>query len=87
MSDTESKAWWQSRTIIGAVAVFLGLGLRASGIDILNEELTHLLSLALELVGASLAVVGRVKARKAIKRTFPGGKFNPNAEVRKAKRP
>lgn len=87
MSDTETKAWWQSRTIIGAVAVFLGLALRASGIDILNEELTHLLSLALELVGASLAVVGRVKARKAIRRTTPGGKYNPNAEVRKAKRP
>ena len=87
MSDNESKAWWQSRTIIGAVAVFLGLALRASGIDILNEELTHLLSLALEGVGASLAIVGRVKARKAIKRTTPGGAFNKHAEVRKAKRP
>ena len=87
MSDTESKAWWQSRTIIGAVAVFLGLALRASGLDILNEEITHLLSLVLELLGASLAVVGRVKARKSIRRTTPGAPFNRHAEVRKAKKP
>ena len=87
MSDTETKAWWQSRTIIGAVAVFLGLALRASGIDILNEEITTLLTITLEGVGATLAIVGRVRARKAIKRTFPGGKYNPNAEVRRAKKP
>lgn len=83
----ETKPWWQSRTIIGAVAVFLGLGLRASGIDILNEEITTLLTITLEGVGATLAIVGRVKARKAIKKTFPGGAYNPNAEVRRAKRP
>jgi hypothetical protein len=83
----ETKAWWQSRTIIGAAAVFLGMALRASGIDILNEELTSLLLLLLEAGGATLAVVGRVKARKAIRRTKPGGAYNPHAEVRRAKKP
>jgi hypothetical protein len=39
----------------------------------------------MEAVGAGLAVYGRVKARKNIRRTKPGGLFNPNAEVRKAK--
>ncbi len=87
MSDTESKAWWQSRTIIGAAAVFLGMGLRASGVDILNEELTAVLTILLEAGGATLAVVGRVKARQSIKRVTPGGKYNPHAEVRRAKRP
>jgi hypothetical protein len=87
MSDTEAKAWWQSRTIIGAVAVFLGMGLRASGIDLLNEELTAILTILLEAGGATLAVVGRVKARKQIKRVTPGGKYNPQAEVRRAKKP
>jgi hypothetical protein len=83
----ETKPWWMSKTIIGALVVFLGMGLRASGVDILNEELTAILTLAMETLGASLAIWGRLSARKAIKRTFPGGRFNPNAEVRKAKRP
>jgi hypothetical protein len=87
MSDNEAKAWWQSRTIIGAVAVFLGMGLRASGIDLLNEELTAILTILLEAGGATLAVVGRVKARKQIKRTRPGAAYNPHAEVRRAKKP
>jgi hypothetical protein len=87
MSDTETKPWWASRTIIGAFAVFLGMGLRASGIDLLNEELTAILTILLEAGGATLAVYGRVRARKAIKRTKPGGAFNPHAEVRRAKKP
>jgi hypothetical protein len=87
MSDTESKPWWMSRTIIGAAAVFLGMALRTSGVDILNEELTALLTVLLEAGGATLAVVGRIKARKAIRRTKPGGEYNPQAEVRRAKRP
>ncbi len=87
MSELESKPWWQSRTIIGAFAVFLGMGLRASGIDLLNEELTAILTILLEAGGATLAVYGRVRARKAIKRTKPGGAFNPHAEVRRAKKP
>ena len=87
MSELEAKPWWASRTIIGAAAVFLGMALRTSGVDILNEELTALLTVLLEAGGATLAVVGRVKARKQIKRVTPGGKFNPQAEVRRAKRP
>jgi hypothetical protein len=83
----ETKAWWQSRTIIGAAAVFLGMGLRASGVDILNEELTALLTILLEAGGATLAVYGRMKARKQIKRVTPAGPYNPNAEVRRAKKP
>jgi hypothetical protein len=87
MSELEAKPWWASRTIIGAAAVFLGMALRASGIDLLNEELTALLTILLEAGGATLAVYGRVKARKQIKRVTPGGKYNPHAEVRRAKKP
>jgi hypothetical protein len=39
----------------------------------------------METAGAGLAVYGRVKARKTLRRTRPGGLFNPNAEVRRAK--
>lgn len=81
----EEKAWWQSRTIIGIVVMLLAQVLKWFNVDIVNEELTDMVTLAMESIGAALAIYGRVKARKAIRRTKPGGPFNPNAEVRKAK--
>ena len=81
----ETKAWWQSRTIIGVIVLILAQVLKYLKIDIINEELTDIVVLAMDAIGATLAIVGRVKARKTIKRTKPGGKFNPNAEVRRAK--
>ncbi len=82
---TDEKAWWQSRTIIGIVVMLLAQILKWLKIDIVNEELTDIVTVAMEAIGASLAIYGRVKARKSIRRTIPGGKFNPNAEVRRAK--
>jgi hypothetical protein len=83
----ETKAWWQSRTILGIVIMLAAQVLKYLKVDIANEELSSIVYLAAETLGASLAIWGRVKARKAIKRTRPGGKFNPHAEVRSAKRP
>jgi uncharacterized membrane protein len=82
---TEEKSWWQSRTIIGIVVMLLAQVLKWFNVDIVNEELTDIVTITMEAVGAGLAVYGRVKARKNIRRTRPGGLFNPNAEVRKAK--
>ena len=81
----DEKAWWQSRTIIGIVVMLLAQVLKWLNVDIVNEELTDIVTLAMESIGAGLAIYGRVKARKTIRRTKPGGEFNPNAEVRKAK--
>jgi uncharacterized membrane protein len=81
----ETKNWWQSRTIIGVIVLLLAQVLKYFKVDIVNEELTDIVVLVMDFVGASLAIYGRVKARKTIKRTKPGGKFNPNAEVRRAK--
>lgn len=81
----DEKAWWQSRTIIGIVVMLLAQVLKWLKVDIVNEELTDIVTLAMESIGAGLAIYGRVKARKTIRRTKPGGQFNPNAEVRKAK--
>lgn len=80
------KAWWQSRTIIGIVVMLLAQILKLLKVDIVNDELTQIVTLAMDTMGASLAIYGRVKARKQIKRTVPGGAFNPNAEVRRAKK-
>jgi hypothetical protein len=83
----ETKAWWQSRTILGIVIMLAAQVLKYLKVDIANEELSSIVYLAAETLGASLAIWGRVKARKAIKRTRPGGKYNPQAEVRRAKKP
>lgn len=82
----ETKAWWQSRTIIGVIVMLLAQILKALKVDIVNEELTSIVTLAMEVAGAALAIIGRIKARKQIKRTVPGGVFNPKAEIRRAKR-
>ena len=82
----ETKPWWQSRTILGIVIMVVAQVLKYLKVDIANEELTSIVYLIAETLGASLAIYGRVKARKAIKRTRPGGPFNPNAEVRRAKK-
>ncbi len=81
----DEKAWWQSRTIIGIVVMLLAQVLKWLNVDIVNAELTDIVTIAMEAAGAGLAVYGRVKARKTLRRTRPGGLFNPNAEVRRAK--
>ena len=80
------KPWWQSRTIIGIVVMLLAQALKWFNVDIVNAELTDIVTIVMETAGAGLAVYGRVKARKTLRRTKPGGLFNPNAEVRKAKK-
>lgn len=80
----EEKAWWQSRTIIGIVVMLLAQALKWFHVDIVNEELTDIVTIVMETAGAGLAVYGRVKARKTLRRTKPGGMFNPHAEVRRA---
>ena len=82
----EEKAWWQSRTIIGIVVMLLAQVLKLLHVDIINEELTDIVTIAIETTGAGLAIYGRIKARKTLRRTIPGGFFNPNAEIRKAKK-
>lgn len=84
MSDV--KPWWQSRTIIGVAVMLLSQLLKRWHVDILDAELTEILTTGLDAVGAFLAIYGRINARKALKMTVPGGAFNPRAEVRRAKR-
>lgn len=78
------KPWWQSRTIIGVFVMLLSQVLKLAKIDIVPQELTDIVSLVLDTTGAALAIYGRINARKALKLTVPGGKFNPRAEARKA---
>lgn len=83
----EEKYWFQSRTIIGVFVMILSQVLKLFNVDIVNQELTDILTISMDAVGAFIAVYGRICARKQIKMTKPGGPFNPNAEVRRAKKP
>ena len=83
----EEKYWFQSRTIIGVLVMLLSQVLRYFKVDIVSHELTDIITISMDAVGAFLAVYGRIGARKKLKMTRPGGSFNPNAEVRKAKKP
>jgi hypothetical protein len=78
------KPWWQSKTIIGIAVMLLSQILKLAKVDIVPQELTDIVSLVLDTAGAALAIYGRMTARKALKLTVPGGRFNPHAEVRKA---
>ncbi len=80
------KPWWQSKTLIGIAVMLLSQLLRHFKVDLIDQELTDILTLVLDTVGAGLAIYGRVNARKALKLTMPGGPFNPSAEVRRGKR-
>lgn len=86
MSEQDAKAWWQSRTIIGVIVLLLAQALKLLKVDIVNDELTQIVTLSMDAIGGFLAIYGRVKARKAIKRTIPGGAYNDKAEVRRAKK-
>ena len=82
----EEKYWFQSRTIIGVFVMILSQVLRHFNVDIVNHEVTEIVIISMDAVGAFLAVYGRMNARKKIKMTKPSGAFNPKAEVRKAKK-
>jgi len=82
-----AKPIWQSRTIIGAFVTILALaaGFKNFKIDVAN--LTDILVQVAGLIGAALAIYGRIRATQPIKfmgATQPGGAFNPKAEVKKA---
>ncbi len=88
MSDElDAKPFWQSRTIIGAFVVIAAQILRFKGFHVDTDATTDDILTGLNLVGAALALVGRIKATRPItfmRGTAPGGAFNPEAPVKKA---
>lgn len=65
----ETKAWWKSKTIIGAIAMGLSLLTRTLGLDLGDEQLTETANAIVELVGFVLVIVGRWKADKPLSTT------------------
>jgi uncharacterized protein YcfJ len=65
--ETSTKPWWQSKTIIGASATILAAIAGIAGLEIGSGELTEILTAAATIAGGTLAIVGRVTAKKSIK--------------------
>lgn len=62
------KAWWQSRTIIGAVIVILAQLLQGSGFEISADDpaLTDLVAAIVSIIGGVLAILGRIRANRPV---------------------
>lgn len=65
MSD-QSKPWWQSKTILGALAVLIVLVLREAFPDLKEDDVLNILTLVSQAAASVLAIFGRVKADKKI---------------------
>ena len=64
----ESKPWWQSRTVIGALVVIVSSAAGLYGIQIDVGALTEIILQILALSGGVVAIYGRVKAERPIRR-------------------
>ena len=60
----ESKKFWASKSFWGSALVILSVGLRAAGYDLGDSD--GLANSVVELLGAGIALYGRVKAVKKI---------------------
>jgi uncharacterized membrane protein len=70
----DTKKWWQSKTIWGAIIMLAALVLGYFGVDVGPDEQATFVDMVvgaineiMALVGFVLATIGRVKADKAIK--------------------
>lgn len=76
--STTTKPWYMSRTIIGVLVSLLAKALAMWGYEVspaLEGEITTLVLTAIGLAGDALAIFGRVKATKGIRRPRMSGGF------------
>lgn len=68
MAQVETKAWYQSKTVMGSLAaiVLSILGMLGKDIGITEGELTDILVQIGAIVGMVLALIGRFTAKKDI---------------------
>ena len=69
MSD-DVKAWYQSRTVWGALIAILASLANAAGVQVTSgdeAELADLLVAAVGTVGGFIALIGRISARRQVR--------------------
>lgn len=65
-----AQPWWQSRALLGSLAVLGAWVLGRSGWEISSDELTGLLVSIAEAAGAALAIYGTIRNRRPIDPTL-----------------
>ena len=81
------KSWFLSRGVIGSVVAIIAFAVQWKGWHIDQGKLVVDITQAIGLIGAIIALYGRIKADQPIvwtRGTVPGGPFNPSAPVEKA---
>lgn len=69
MSD-DVKAWYQSRTVWGALIAIIASLANAAGIEVTSgdgAELAELIVAAVGTVGGFVALIGRISARRRVR--------------------
>ncbi|WP_445682824.1 hypothetical protein [Radicibacter daui] len=62
---TDSKPWWQSRTLLGAFITLASAAASASGLQVdsaLQGDVMNTVTAAGSVVGAAISIWGRLKA-------------------------
>lgn len=62
----DAKAWYQSKTIIGALVAVLAALLGVAGVDVNQPVVVEVVLKLVEVGGSLVAIYGRVKADKPI---------------------
>lgn len=68
MNTEVTKPWWQSTTILGALAVLAAIVLRTWVPDVTDQEILDVLTKIAQVAGAILAIFGRIRASVKINR-------------------
>lgn len=70
----QAKRWWQSRTILGALAVLIATVVRffIPDTDLESGDFLNVLTQASQTAGAVLAIVGRLQAKSRVAVTKKG---------------
>ena len=63
----ETKPWWQSKTIVGAIVLLLSVLFAKVGLDVKSETLQEVVQSVMTILGFVLVIIGRVKANKRLR--------------------
>jgi hypothetical protein len=68
LQDETGKAWWESRTIVGSAIVIVSTLAGLAGWSVDSGVTTDIVLQVAAIIGGALAIYGRVKAERPIRR-------------------
>lgn len=74
MSKDENKQWYMSKAIWGSIVAILASVIAMFGYSVPQEEMTEIIVQIVTVVGAAIALYGRIVATKSIGKKENNGK-------------